>query len=56
MSSSGTLLHTFTSITEPLRVEELFTKQRPIELEIGCGDGGFLLGYAQANPDRNFIA
>ena len=55
MNSFDTLLHTFTSITEPLRVEELFDEKRPIELEIGCGDGGFLLGYAQATPERNFI-
>ena len=55
MSSCDTLLHTFTSITEPLRLEALFAEQRPCELEIGCGDGGFLLGYAQANPERNFI-
>ena len=55
MNSCDTLLHAFTSITEPLRMEELFDEQCPIELEIGCGDGGFLLSYAKANPERNFI-
>ena len=55
MSSCETLLHTFASATEPLRMEELFDEYRPTELEIGCGDGGFLLGYAQANTQRNFI-
>ena len=55
MSSCDTLLHTFTSVIEPLRMEKLFGEQRPVELEIGCGDGGFLLGYAQSNPKRNFI-
>ncbi len=55
MSCCDTLLHTFTSITEPLQLEALFAKEQPCELEIGCGDGGFLLGYAQANPKRNFV-
>jgi len=55
MSSFETLFHTFASVTEPLRLEELFDEQRPTELEIGCGDGSFLLGYAKENPERNFI-
>jgi tRNA (guanine-N7-)-methyltransferase len=55
MDHPDTLLHSFTSITEPLRLEELFLKPLPMQLEIGCGDGGFLLGHAEAHPDRNFI-
>jgi tRNA (guanine-N7-)-methyltransferase len=33
----------------------LFPEARPIELEIGCGKGGFLLRRAQARGDRNFL-
>jgi len=28
---------------------------RPIELEIGCGKGGFLLVQAKAHPERNYV-
>ena len=55
MSEPDALLHDFQSITEPLRLEELFTQPQPTELEIGCGDGGFLFEYAQRHPERNFL-
>ncbi len=28
----------------------------PIELEIGCGKGSFILGMAKRNPDTNYVA
>ena len=49
------LLHEFESVTEPLRLEELFPVAQPAELEIGCGDGGFLLEWATSHPGKNFI-
>ena len=49
------LLHEFESVTEPLRLEELFPMTHPAELEIGCGDGGFLLEWATRHPKKNFI-
>ncbi|MDC0049996.1 tRNA (guanosine(46)-N7)-methyltransferase TrmB [Verrucomicrobia bacterium] len=49
------LLHEFESVTEPLRLEELFPVAYPAELEIGCGDGGFLLEWATRHPKKNFI-
>ena len=55
MSNPDALLHDFQSITEPLRLEELFVTPQPTELEIGCGDGGFLLEHAQRHPERNFL-
>ena len=42
-------------MTEPLRLEELFATPQSTELEIGCGDGGFLLEWATRHPDRNFL-
>jgi tRNA (guanine-N7-)-methyltransferase len=43
------------SILEPLNVAEYFPKTQPLEIELGCGDSSFLLNYAQAHPERNFI-
>jgi len=43
------------SIVEPLKVEDLFTRPAPLELELGSGDGGFLLRYAARHPERNFL-
>lgn len=54
MSHGDSLLHPITSIITPLRMKELFSEARPAELEIGCGDGGFLLGYARDHSGRNF--
>lgn len=34
----------------------LFDHHAPLEMEIGCGKGGFLLRQAQAHPDRNYFA
>ena len=55
MTDPDALLHDFQSVTEPLRLKELFTTPQPTELEIGCGDGGFLLEWATRHPDRNFL-
>jgi len=33
----------------------LFPVERPIELDIGCGRGRFLLARAQSHPDVNFL-
>lgn len=52
------LLHEFKSVTEPLRLENLFPASKdsqPAELEIGCGDGGFLLEWATRHPEKNFL-
>lgn len=34
----------------------LFGNDHPVEMEIGCGKGGFLLRQAQAHPERNYFA
>lgn len=36
--------------------KEMFGNDNPVELEIGCGKGGFICQLAQENPDKNFIA
>ena len=34
----------------------LFGNDRPVELEIGCGKGGFICAMAARHPERNFVA
>ena len=53
--SDDPLLHDFKSITEPRCLENLFPVHHPAELEIGCGDGGFLLEWASRHPKKNFL-
>ncbi len=34
----------------------LFGNPNPVELEIGCGNGGFILELARRNPHTNYLA
>lgn len=34
----------------------VFGNDNPVDLEIGCGKGGFVCELAKQNPDRNYIA
>jgi tRNA (guanine-N7-)-methyltransferase len=34
---------------------DLFGNSRPVELEIGCGKGGFLIAAAAERPEHNFL-
>ena len=36
--------------------EKLFNNANPVEMEIGCGKGGFIIELAKQNPDKNFLA
>ncbi len=36
--------------------EAIFGRRAPLEIEIGAGKGDFILEYAAANPERNFLA
>ena len=40
---------------EQARWDQLFRNGRPVEIEIGCGKGRFLINSAMANPDINYI-
>lgn len=38
------------------RMEEIFAgPSRPLEVDLGCGDGSFLVDMAAAHPERNFL-
>jgi tRNA (guanine-N7-)-methyltransferase len=51
-----TLIHRLTSIVDRLEPATLFPRAQPLEVELGSGDGTFIAQYAQACPDRNFLA
>jgi len=36
--------------------EAIFGRRAPLEIEIGAGKGDFILEYASANPEKNFLA
>lgn len=38
-----------------LRHEEIVNPGRPLEIDLGCGDGRFLLGMAREYPERDFL-
>ena len=39
-----------------LNLSAIFGNNNPVELEIGCGKGGFICQLAAQNPDKNFLA
>jgi tRNA (guanine-N7-)-methyltransferase len=48
-------LYPLPSILERLDLRQLFPAPQPLEVELGSGDGSFLLEYAASHPHRNFI-
>ena len=42
-------------IIERLPLATIFTSRQPLEIEIGAGDGSFLVAYAKAHPEINLI-
>lgn len=39
----------------PLDLAQVFTRPAPLEVDIGCGDGSFLVALAERFPERNFL-
>jgi len=37
-------------------IKAVFSEDKPLHIEIGCGKGGFICGMAEKNPDINYIA
>ena len=38
-----------------LEVSTIFGNDAPLELDLGCGDGSFLIAMAEKFPERNFL-
>src|SRR5258708_36753981 len=45
-----------TDICRRLDWRVLFGNDRPVELDLGAGDGGFALAYAKQHPEINLLA
>ncbi len=43
------------SYFETLDLTALFGREAPLEVDIGCGDGAFLVARAASRPERNFL-
>lgn len=52
----ASLLHEFRTILQPLNLAEHFPRPQPLEVELGAGDGSFIVEWARRNPGRNFLA
>ncbi len=50
----GSLILTV-SILERLKIAGVFPKEQAVEVELGSGDGSFLMQYAALHPEHNFI-
>ena len=50
----SSLIYTLPSILERIDLARLFPLDQPLEVELGSGDGSFLVEYARLHPERNF--
>jgi tRNA (guanine-N7-)-methyltransferase len=55
LTEPSSLIYPLTSVLERLDLGRLFPRQQPLEVELGSGDGSFLVAYAERHPERNFI-
>ena len=53
--SGVSLIYSLPSIVERLHLNEIFAKPQPLEVELGSGDGSFLVNYALRHTEHNFI-
>jgi len=55
VGSPPNLIYLPPSYVEPLNLLQLFPTSQPLEVELGSGDGSFLVEWARQNPAHNFI-
>lgn len=53
--AAPTLIYKLSSIVKRLELTEMFPHPQPLEVELGSGDGSFLVNYARLHPERNFL-
>jgi tRNA (guanine-N7-)-methyltransferase len=54
-SAAASLLISLDTIVEPVDAGKLFLRPQPLQVELGSGDGSFLVQYAALHPEWNFI-
>jgi tRNA (guanine-N7-)-methyltransferase len=52
----SSLIYPLRSIVERLALTELFPECQPLEVELGSGDGSFIVEWARRHPEKNFLA
>jgi tRNA (guanine-N7-)-methyltransferase len=52
---TGSLIQRGFSIVDELPLANLFPSTQPLQVELGSGDGSFLVQYAKLHPQWNFI-
>ncbi len=52
---SQSLILKLPGIIERLQPVALFPRTQPLEVELGSGDGSFLVNYAKLHPEQNFL-
>ena len=55
VNQPAALLVQLSSIVERIDLDTIFPARQPLEVELGCGDGSFLVNLAKLHPGRNFI-
>lgn len=55
MSHPPGFIHELTAESGPLPLDQWFDPARPLEVDVGCGKGRFLVTQAREHPDHNFI-
>jgi tRNA (guanine-N7-)-methyltransferase len=55
VTTTATTIHNLESILKLIDLPRLFSAARPVEVELGSGDGSFLVNYAAKHGERNFI-
>ncbi len=50
-----TIIYPLPSILDRIDLAEVFPAKQPLEVELGSGDGSFLVGYASAHLELNFL-
>lgn len=39
----------------PIQIDAIFAARQPLDIDLGCGEGSFLVEMAKRHPERNFI-
>jgi len=49
------MIYKIPSIVQQFDLAQLYSNDQPLEVELGSGDGSFLVSYAKAHPEHNFL-